>query len=125
MTIKTMEKIITPEDRIRDEIVRLNRLFSQLVQSKKDLAQGLIESAAFLRVTLTDLAKDLLSNGFITSYQQSPKSPIYKRLRPEAKLYNSTTRNYLNIISKLKTLLKDCQETDNCIDELEAFNNEI
>ena len=120
-------KTPSTEDRIQSEISRLNRIFSNLSsfnRNNQELAKGLIESAAFLRVTLEDLEKDLITNGYMTSYQQTPKSPIYRRIRPQAKIYNSITRSYLSVISKLRSLLKNCETAAPCTNELEGFLGE-
>lgn len=47
---------------------------------------GIIRWAAFMRVTLEDMEKDLDENGFTELFSQSEKLEPYERERPLARL---------------------------------------
>lgn len=43
------------DERINQEIARLNDILKNIHESKRSIAKGLIENIAFMSVTLTDL----------------------------------------------------------------------
>lgn len=97
-----MEK--TKEQRIKQEKTRLNRQFRDIDRQKKEVAAGLIERAAFMRVELEDMERDIAEHGFVELFSQGDQEP-YERLRPMANAYNSMNGNYQKIIRQLTALL--------------------
>ena len=94
----------TKEQRIKSEKTRLRKHYKDLSPSKKALAEGLIEQAAFMRVELFDLSADLEENGWTELFSQGEQKP-YERARPTGQIYNTTNANYQKIIDKLDKLL--------------------
>ena len=94
----------TKEQRIKAEQRRLKKHYKDLTPSKKALAEGLIEQAAFMRVELIDLSADLEENGWTEPFSQGNQDP-YERARPTGQIYNTTNANYQKIIDKLDKLL--------------------
>ena len=119
-----MAKEITEQSEIR----RLNRVYKDLPEGKKAIAQGLIAEAARLRVLLNLLWADIEKNGMVELFSQSPDQDEYERERPAARQYLTANKNYQAIIkqldvmapldapgtkgSKLGSLLKDFNERD-------------
>ena len=95
---------MTKEEKITSEKNRLKKHYTKLHPSKKALAQGLIEQAAFMRIELAELAKDLEENGWTEMFSQGKEEP-YERARPTGQIYNTTNSNYQKIIDKLDKLL--------------------
>jgi len=108
--------------KIRTEIARLNKIFNDLPANKLNLAKGLIESASFMKVTLSDMEKDLLKNGSVGYYSQSPDLPTFERTRPVAQLYNTMNKNYQTIIKQLTDMLP--KDESIVRSELDTFNDE-
>lgn len=90
--------------RIDKEQKRLTRLYSKIDKKRKAVIQGLIERAAFMRVSLDDMEEDLNVYGFTEMFQQGRQEP-YERERPVAKQYNSMNTSYQKIIKQLTDLL--------------------
>lgn len=95
----------TKEERIRAEKNRLVRIYKEISKENKSIIDGLINRAAFMRVTLEDMEKDLDDKGFVEEFSQSEKLEPYDRERPVARLYNTMNKNYQSIIKQLSDLL--------------------
>ncbi len=104
----------TKEERIKAEERRLIKVYGDLKNEKKlKAAQGLIQRAAYMRVTLEDCETDILENGLTEKFSQGNQEP-YDRKRPVADLYNSLNTSYQKIIKQLTDLLpaEERAETD-------------
>lgn len=99
-----MGKPKTLGSRIKAETDRLAKNFEGLEAKRKSTTQGLIHRAAFMRVSLEDLEKELNENGFTEQFSQGDQEP-YLRERPTSKIYNSLNANYQKIIKQLTDLL--------------------
>ena len=93
------------ETRIKAEKERLLEIYQELPQKKAELAIGLIERAAFMRVECEDLEADLRENGWTESFQQSEKMEPYDRARPQGQSYQTLNTNYQKIIKQLDAML--------------------
>ena len=102
MPIKT-EK--TKAERTTTEKNRLNRIYKDISKENKSIIEGLINRAAFMRITLEDMEQDLDEKGFVEPFSQSEKLEPYERERPVARLYNTMNKNYQSIIKQLSDLL--------------------
>lgn len=113
MANKRKEK--TKEQRIKTELKRLTKIYENISEIDKKCIEGLLENAAFMRVTLQDLAFDLRENGLTEKFSQSDKQVPYDRARPNADLYNKINVNYQKIIKQLTDLLpkKDASKVEN------------
>jgi hypothetical protein len=95
----------TRDERIKDEISRLKKIFQNIDDDNKALVDGLIQRAAYMRITLEDWEKDIMENGHIELFSQSDKLEPYERERPVARLYNTMNKNYQSIMKQLKDML--------------------
>lgn len=110
----------TKSSRIKAEKSRLEEQYADLSPSKKAVAQGLIERAAFMRVELEDLEADLAENGWVEKFSQGNQDP-YDRARPQGQTYNAMNGNYQKIIKQLDSLLpKDAPKLG---DESDGFDD--
>lgn len=100
-----VKKNKTKEQRIKTEKTRLNRIYKDVDDKKKNTVEGLIELAAYMRVTIEDMQDDLDENGFTEWFQQGEKQEPYQRKRPIADMYNSMNNSYQKIINQLTNLL--------------------
>lgn len=100
---KTLSQRIAAEER------RLARTFKDIDEKRKATTRGLIQRAAFMRISLEDLEEDLNKNGFTELFSQGDQEP-YQRERPTAKIYNTMNASYQKIVRQLTDLLpKACQ----------------
>ena len=99
------KKELTKQERINKEEARLVKIYQDISKSNKAINEGLIQRAAYMRVTLEDYEKDLDTKGYIELFTQSEKTDPYERERPVARLYNTMNKNYQSIIKQLGDLL--------------------
>ncbi len=99
------KKELTKDKRIKKEERRLKRIYKNIDKDNKAIIEGLIQRAAYMRVTLEDWEKDLMENGCTEMFTQSLNTPPYERERPVARLYNTMNKNYQSIIKQLSDLV--------------------
>lgn len=99
------KKELTKEQRIKKELKRLKKVFEKIPENSKKSTEGLLENAAFIRITLQDLALDLRENGVTEMFSQSEKAAPYERTRPSSDLYNKLIVSYQKITKQLTDLL--------------------
>lgn len=109
------------EKRIKAEVRRLTKIFDGIEEKRKATTRGLIERAAFMRVSLEDLEEDLNEGGFIEQFQQGRDQDPYERERPAARIYNSLNGGYQKIIKQLTDLLPKEKAEVPVLDEFEGF----
>lgn len=91
--------------KILDEQNRLKKLYTKIPLKKKKLMEGLIERAAYMRITLQEYEDDIDENGSVEPFTQSANCEPYDRARPVAQLYNTMNKNYQSIMKQLADLL--------------------
>ncbi len=90
--------------RIKMEEKRLEKAFKDIDEKRKATTRGLIQRAAFMRVSLEDLEEDLNKNGLTEWFSQGDQEP-YQRERPATKIYNNMNASYQKIVKQLTDLL--------------------
>lgn len=111
-------ELLPKEKEIKKEISRLNRIFKDLDKNKKSTAEGLIQEAAFMRVTLKDLKDDINKNGAVDEMPQGEYSIL--RESPTVKTYNTMIQRYTSVTKELFNLLpKDTPKQED--DGFESF----
>lgn len=88
------------ENRINEEKERLNAIFNDLEENERRVAQGLIDQACFLLITLEELQKSINQNGFVGEYQNG-NNQFGTKTSAELQAYNSTLRSYSSVVGKL------------------------
>jgi hypothetical protein len=96
---------LSKDERIKKEEKRLKRIYKNIDKDNKAIIDGLIQRAAYMRITLEDWEKDIMENGCIEMFTQSEKTDPYERERPVARLYNTMNKNYQSIIKQLGDLV--------------------
>ena len=99
------KKETTKDERIKKEVRRLNRIYKDIDKDNKEIIDGIIQRAAYMRVTLEDWEEDIIENGVTEMFTQSEKTEPYERERPVARLYNTMNGNYQKIIKQLSDLV--------------------
>lgn len=99
------KKETTKDERIKKEERRLKRIYKNIDKDNKAIIDGLIQRAAYMRVTLEDWEEDIIENGVTEMFTQSEKTEPYERERPVARLYNTMNKNYQSLIKQLSDLV--------------------
>lgn len=99
------KKELTKDERITKEEKRLRTIYKNIDRDNKAIIDGLIQRAAYMRITLEDYEKDLDEKGYVEQFTQSVNTPSYERERPVARLYNTMNKNYQSIIKQLSDLV--------------------
>jgi regulator of replication initiation timing len=113
---------------ITREKARLKKIYKDLEPVKQILAEKLIESAAFLSVTLKNLQDQMLDLNNLAEKQQNGPRQFFTKQSTYVTVYETTLKSYGDIIAQLDKMLpkpkpvvkKAAGETD---DELEKFIN--
>ncbi len=102
--MSSFDELKEREKKIENEVARLSKNYAKIDGKTRSVIRGLIQRAAFMRVSLAELEDDLNTNGFTEMFAQGDQEP-YQRKRPVADLYNTMNANYQKIIKQLAELL--------------------
>jgi len=89
---------------IKKEERRLSAIYKNIEEKRKKTIEGLIQRAAFMRITLDELEEDINIYGVTEWFSQGDQEP-YLRERPTARIYNAMNTSYQKIIKQLTDLL--------------------
>lgn len=117
------QALIEKNQKIRKETNKLKKLFKELPNNKKKMAEKLIENASFMSITLDELKEDIKLYGVKETYVNGKDQFGFKE-SIESKTYNTMVKNYMNIIKQLNDMLPAEKKVD-IDDEFERFNGEI
>lgn len=96
------KKEVSKDTLVKREITRLTNLFKEVDRNKRLTAKGLIEEAAYMKITLQELKVEIDKHGPIDVMPQGEYSIL--REHPALKSYNTMVQRYTNIIDKLTNL---------------------
>jgi len=106
--------------KIKKEARRLNSIFKELDKNKLGTVQSLINTAAFIAVTLDELQEIINSEGYISEYKNGANQ--YGKKQSEAvEIHIAMTRNLTTIIKQLADLAPQEKRKDG---KLAAFQRE-
>lgn len=105
--------------RISEEIKRLNKLFSKVDLKTRKAVHSLIENAAFMAVSLTDLQEEINQNGYTEEYQNGANQCGVKK-SSAVEVYNLMVKNHMGVMKQLTDLLPK-QEAKPKADEFKEF----
>ena len=117
------QALIEKNKKIRKETQRLKKLFKELPEKNKKMAEKLIENAAFMSITLDELKEDIKLYGVKETYVNGKDQFGFKE-SIESKTYNTMIKNYMNIIKQLNDMLPEDKKI-NEDDEFEQFNGSL
>ena len=119
----TGQALIDKNKKIRKETQKLKKLFNDLPDNKKKMAEKLIENASFMSITLDELKEDIKIYGVKETYANGKNQFGFKE-SIESKTYNTMVKNYMNIIKQLNDMLPEEKKIDED-DEFERFNGSL
>lgn len=109
---------LTKEEKIKREKQRLERIYKDLDGKKKEVVEGLIQEAAYMRATLEELREMIDEAGPIDEMPQGKYSIL--REHPAVKTYNTMVQRYTTVTKQLTDLLpKEVAKEED--DGFEAF----
>ena len=98
-------------ERIDQKRAELLGVFERLSEEQRKVAADLIHQAAFLAVTLEDLAEEIERSGPVETYTNG-KNQSGRKVSSSAKLYSALISKYANITAKLLALIPKDRETE-------------
>lgn len=117
------QELIDKNKKITKETNKLKKLFKELPENKKKMAEKLIENASFMSITLDELKEDIKIYGIKETYVNGKDQFGFKE-SIESKSYNVMVKNYMNIIKQLNDMLPEDKKI-NEDDEFERFNGSL
>src|SRR5690606_26480354 len=102
------DRLYTPEEkekRIKREEARLKKIFADLPEDIRRVAEGLIKEAAFMRVTLEETRAVIDREGVIERFEQGAQR--FLREHPATKVYAAMINRYSAVVKQLIDLLPD------------------
>ncbi len=117
------QALIQKNKEIKKETNKLKKLFKELPENKKKMAEKLIENASFMSITLDELKEDIKVYGVKETYVNGKDQFGFKE-SIESKTYNAMVKNYMNIMKQLNDMLPEEKKID-VDDEFERFNGGI
>jgi proline dehydrogenase len=111
------------EIRLKKEMQRLKKIMAKVPDDKKQMASNVARRIAFMQITLEDLERDMLENGYTELFSQQ-KDIQYDRERPAVRIYNATIKNYAAACKQLVDLIPDssaAQETDELMQVVKSW----
>lgn len=110
---------IEKEKQIKKEIRKLRRLFKNLPKDKMKAADGLIQEAAFMKVTLEETRHVIDQEGILETFEQGAQK--FLREHPATKVYNTMIQRYATVCKQLFDMIPDPEAGKQAEDELMAF----
>jgi len=111
--------MISPkENLIKKEVKRLLKIFEKLDKNKLKTVEKLINTAAFLSVSLAELEKIINANGYVEAYRNG-ENQTGKKKTAAVDVHISMTKNYTAIIKHLAELAP----IEQTIDEIKEWNS--
>ncbi|RKO62387.1 hypothetical protein [Caldibacillus debilis] len=113
------KKELGKDEKIKKEIRRLKKIYADLDGKKREVAEGLINEAAFMKATLEELKELIDQNGPIDEMPQGEYSIL--REHPAVKTYNTMIQRYSTVMKQLADLLPKEDKKVEEDDGFEAF----
>ena len=107
------------EKQIKKEILKFKRLFKNLPKDKMKAADGLIQEAAFMKVTLEETRHVIDQEGILEKFEQGAQK--FMREHPATKVYNTMIQRYTTVCKQLFDMIPDPETSKTAEDELMAF----
>lgn len=115
-------RLYTPEEKakkIKSELTRLRKVFADIPEDKRRIADGLMQEAAFMRVTLEETREIIDREGVIERFEQGAQK--FLREHPATKVYASLINRYSAVVKQLIDLLPAADKGKVETDELMEF----
>ena len=91
------------EKKIKQEVNRIKKLYKEFPRDKINVLLGLINQAAFMKISLEETKEDLIKNGLTEIFQQGEQR--FNRERPQVKIYTNFMQRYSQVMKQLIDLM--------------------
>ena len=105
---------------IKKEVTKLTNIFKNLSTGTKNSITNLINEAAFMSVSLSELRKIINEKGYTEIYQNGENQKGVKK-SAEVDIYNSLIKHYMAIMKQLLELLPKTEALAAAKDEFGDF----
>lgn len=95
--------ILGKDERIKKELSRLKKLYKDLPEDRKKLAEKLLERAAFMAISLSEMEATINVEGNMVTMPQGDYE--IDRAHPLLTVYNAMIKNYAAVIKQLDAFL--------------------
>lgn len=95
--------ILGKDERIKKEYSRLKKLYKDLPDDRKKLSEKLLERAAFMSVSLSEMEETITAEGNMVTMPQGDYE--IDRAHPLLAVYNAMIKNYAAVIKQLDAFL--------------------
>jgi hypothetical protein len=116
--IRDIEKKMQEEKEIKAEFNRINKIYKELPKEKIKILEGLIDEAAFMKITLKGLRNTLHEEGVTELFEQGEQKII--RRHPCMDIYTTMVNRYSIIMKQLIDLFPP-EEKKEEVDKLMNF----
>lgn len=100
------------------QLRRLEKIFRDIREDKKETVRNLIENAAFMEIQLAGLQKEIAEKGPVSEHKNGENQWGTKK-SPEVEIYNTMIKNYMAVVRQLLELLPEGGADEK--DELMSF----
>ena len=107
------------EKKIKTELNKIKKKFKEIPSDKKDFYLGLMQRAAFMKITLEELELIMNRDGAVEWFEQGVQKMW--RESPSAKVYNQMIKNYQNTLKQLEAILPD--DKSKVVENDDGFNS--
>lgn len=118
---------MTKKDKTKDELIKAEKaklagIYSKYDTKTKKSVDSLVNEAAFMSASLSELREIINKKGYTEEYQNGANQKGFKK-RSEVEVYNTMLKNYMAAIKQLTDLLPK-ETTKEKDDGFEGFINE-
>lgn len=106
------------EKKIKQEVNRLKKIYKEIEKDKVKTFDGLINNAAFLKVTLDELKENINKNGLTEWFEQGKQRFLTER--PQVKIYTTMIQRYTQVMKQLIDVMPE-EKKEEEENELSAF----
>lgn len=119
MVKKVKKSLTSREKRIKKEVSKLNRVYTDIGEKEKIFISSLILKAATSLINIEDMERDIEENGRYEMFSQSENAIPYERERPIVKNYYAESKTYQNYTNQLQKFVpkEPPKESDDDFDD--------
>ena len=114
------KKDLPKEQKIKRELTRLKKIFTDLDQNKLQIVESIMKNAAFMAVSLEELQEIINEEGYTVEYQNGANQSGTKQ-SDAVKTHIAMTKNHAAIIKQLCELVPAEKKKES---RLQALRNE-
>ena len=98
-------ELLNKEAMIKKELKKIKSIYKDLDLKRKKNAESLMNSAAFMAVSMMELEHIINLKGYTEEYQNGANQKKIKKCS-EVEIYNNLAKNYLSYVKQLDDMLQ-------------------